>query len=328
MARRQLTGSFAAVDTGLDPEAANLDLKTKLSILKKALLAERKKTQDLESRVGLLEATVQERDAKMRELHLEKTELESALYKEKVKGRDSSVSSPTNKAKITLELEAESYNQTLSQEFHTLKQQNVAQDREIAELQQEVKELNSALESRDMNLSRVLKNYEETQSQLRKQLEEAEKELCESRLAREEAGEEVQRLGDESRTMRSKLAHAQDEIMALSAVKTDMQQVIDSLNESLISHAQNESLLAGKLMEMKSLLLEANSELKFEAVKINKVIDREAKIALKKDLTDEYIFEIDQKSRKKTYPASSIEDVSVDPANPRRFSVRLQVLAM
>jgi len=328
MAGRQLTGSFAAVDTGLDPEAANLDLKTKLSILKKALLAERKKTQDLESRISILEATVQERDAKMRELHGEKTELESALYKEQVKGFDSGVSSPTNKAKITMELEAEGYNQTLSQEFHTLKQQNVAQDREIAELQLEVKELNSALENRDMNLSRVLKDYEETQSQLRKRLEEAEKQLSENRLAREEAGDEVQRLAVEARTMKGKLAHAQDEVVALSAVKTDMQQVIDSLNESLISHAQNEALLAGKLMEMKSLLQEANSELKFEAVKINKVIDREAKIALKKDNTEVYIFEIDQKSRKKRYLASSIEDVSVDPANPRRFSVRLQVLAM
>jgi len=328
MAGRQLTGSFAAVDTGLDPEAANLDLKTKLSILKKALLAERKKTQDLESRISILEATVQERDAKMRELHGEKTELESALYKEQVKGFDSGVSSPTNKAKITMELEAEGYNQTLSQEFHTLKQQNVAQDREIAELQLEVKELNSALENRDMNLSRVLKDYEETQSQLRTRLEEAEKQLSENRLAREEAGDEVQRLAAEARTMKGKLAHAQDEVVALSAVKTDMQQVIDSLNESLISHAQNEALLAGKLMEMKSLLQEANSELKFEAVKINKVIDREAKIALKKDNTEVYIFEIDQKSRKKRYLASSIEDVSVDPANPRRFSVRLQVLTM
>ena len=202
MAGRQLTGSFAAVDTGLDPEAANLDLKTKLSILKKALLAERKKTQDLESRISILEATVQERDAKMRELHGEKTELESALYKEQVKGFDSGVSSPTNKAKITMELEAEGYNQTLSQEFHTLKQQNVAQDREIAELQLEVKELNSALENRDMNLSRVLKDYEETQSQLRKRLEEAEKQLSENRLAREEAGDEVQRLATEARTMK------------------------------------------------------------------------------------------------------------------------------
>lgn len=325
MAKRQLTGSFAAVDMGLDPEAANLDLKTKLSILKKALLSERKKTQDLESRIGILEATVQERDVKVRELQAEKTELESALYKEQVKGRDTGMSSPTNKAKITLELEAESYNQTLSQEFHSLKQQNVALDREIAELQQEVRELNSALESRDINMSRVLKGYEETQEQLQKQLKDSEQELTESRVEREELDQEVQRLGDESRAMKSKLAHAQDEIVALSAVKTDMQQVIDSLNESLITHAQNEALLAGKLMEMKCQLQEANSELRFEALKINKLINREAKIALRKDGAGIYIFEIDQKSRKKSYIASNIEDVCVDPENPGRFTIRLQV---
>ena len=320
MAQRLLTGSFAAGDSGLDPEAANLDLKTKLSIVKKALLAERKKSQELESRLSLAEATIQERDVKIRELQTEKTELESALYNEQAKSREATLSSPRAKS-----AEMGSFNQTLTQEFHMLKQQNVESDREIADLQQEVKELTAALESRDVNLKRVLREYEDTQEQLKKQLSDSSQSLSSLTSEKDSLLHELDLLTSETRVLQSKLSHATDEIVALSAVKTDMQQVIDSLNESLISHAQNEALLAGKLMEMKSQLWEANSELKFEAVKINKLIDREAKITLRKGQGGICILEIDQKSRKKSYIGSSIADVSIDPSNPRRFTISLQV---
>jgi hypothetical protein len=133
------------------------------------------------------------------------------------------------------------------------------------------------------------------------------------------------KLEERIKSQSNALGQAGDEIAALQAVKTDMQQVITSLNESLISHAQNEGLLAEKLMTIKSELQEVNSELRIDVLKINKLINRETKLFFHRNEAGVYVFEVDQKVRKKVFTVSSILDVAADRINPRRFTVRLEV---
>ena len=134
-----MRSSFALGDTeaGLDPAAVNLDLKTKLSIVKKALLGERKKTQELETRISLLESTLQEKDAKLQDLQQETSQLEYELFCERSRSSQMN-SSPTasSRAKTATSFEDSTSNQTLTQEFHSLKQQNLLLDAKIEELQQ------------------------------------------------------------------------------------------------------------------------------------------------------------------------------------------------
>ena len=361
MEGKELRGSFAAQESAspTEADAVSLDLKTKLNILRSALKSERKKTMDLETRVAsltasllakdeklkemqqdatrlsLLETTLMEKEAKLRELQLENTQMESDLYKERSKVRDMSNSSPvpSNKGKSSFVMEIDTSNQALSEEFHSLKQKTISLDQKIAELTQYVphrenRELSKAVESRDLHVARVMKEWEAVQEDWTNRKTALEEELRGVNREREELLGEKEGFERKIRGMDLSLAQASDEIAALQAVKTDMQQVLSSLNESLISHAQNEMLLAGKLMALKSELQEATSELKFEALKINKVINREAKLTFKRAKTGEYVLEIDQKARKKEYNVASIEDVAVDPTNSRRFTVTIAVWEM
>ena len=184
----------------------------------------------------------------------------------------------------------------------------------------------TALENKNSHLVAVVRDLEAVQNSLKAHISDLEAKIGSIQTEKESILEDKSRLEDRVKSLSLSFAQSSDEIAALQASKSDLQQVVSHLNQSLIAHAQNEGLLAEKLMNMKQELLEVTSELKFEVLKINKVINREAKVSFKRSEQGEFTFEIDQKSRKKTYRVDHIEEVSPDPGNPRRFTLRLSVI--